>query len=390
MNINDYSINFFSPEGYKIYTFNAIYELEFGRKKNDIGALSILIPNLELYNINDFKRNCTAEIYRDGIIIPVLWYLKKVTITEDSIELVFFDHLTLLTQRYVTWYEVEFFNYPSHMRLPSDELIHEVIRTNYIDVLDNLGFSVDAPEPISDMNTDARVIDFKLVEPLGVGTVIEDSFAWRKVSEVVKNITETAETNGENIWYDFIYTPNGDGFTIGNLSFRIWYNIRGNDRRINKSNNPVVFSPELGNLSNYSLELDYENYYNQVYVVAKELPELDDGVNLVRIVPYPQEYEYEGQELIEHVEILNDEEINEEIMEAKAKTLLAQGKPISRLTGDIIQTDDYQFFRDYNFGDKVSAYWQNLFFETEITTYNVTVSDTEEIRIPFENIIGIN
>lgn len=385
MNINNYIIHFYSENDVKLYTFNPIIEIEFGRKKNDVGALSVVLPNLDIYDLNDFNFNCKAEIYRDGKIIPVLWYLRKVIINDEIIELMFFDHITLLNQRYVKWYEVDGYQYPSHMRYEIDKLIYEIVRINYIDVEDDLGYvPIGIPTTVDNMTTDNIKINFNLLPVNDVGNVTESSFAWRKVLDVLKDLTNTAESNGENIWFDFIYEPNLNGINIGTLNFQIWYDIRNNDRRIDYSKDPVVFSPNLGNLTNYILEVDYEQYYNQVFVLAKELPEVDDGINLVRVVAYPEDYEFSGDDLIEYIETLNDEEINTDSMLSKAKTLLAEGNIKKKLTGDIVQLDDYQFFVHYEFGDKVSAYWNNYYFQTEISSYNVTVDEQETIRIPFE------
>ena len=385
MNIKNYSLNFFNSEGRKVYTFDAILEIEFGRTKNAVGAASILIPNLNIYNINEFQRNCTLEIYRDGKIIPVLWYFKKATITQETIELVFFDHLTLLDQRYVTWYEVDGYNYPSHLRMEADEMITEIIRTNLgTGVNDDLGYSpISIPTTLAAMGVTARTMPFTLVNSLSEATIIENSAAWVKVLQVVQNIAKTAESNGENIWFDFTYIPNIDGYTLGRLSFHVWFGLRGSDLRIGQVPNPSVFSPELGNLVDYQMEIDYENFYNQVYVLAKELPEVDDGIQLVRIVAYPETYENIGINLYEFVEQIDDVETNDDAMLARAKALYQSGKEIRRLTGNIIQVPSSQFFKHYNFGDKVSAYWQNIFFETEIASYNITIGETEEIRIPF-------
>lgn len=386
MNINNYTIIFYNQFGNRLYTFNAILELEFGRTKNDVGAASILLPNIDLYEITDFQLNCMLEIYRNGILIPVLWFLKKARITEEGIELVFFDHLTLLKQRYVTWYEVDGYDYPSHMRLPSDKIITEIIRTNMnTGVEDDLGYApISIPTTLAAMEINKRQMPFTIIAPDETGPIVEDSFAWKTVLEAVQGIAKTAEGLGTKTWFDFIYTPNSDGKTIGKLSFKVWNNTRGIDLRIGKTANPIVFSPDLGTLINYELVIDYENYYNQVYITAKELPEVDDGINLVRVVAYPEEYNKEGFGLYEKVEAVSDDEINTDVMLAKARALYQSGAPIYKLTGDIVQIDTVQFFIDYNYGDLVSAYWKNVSFETDILSYNVTVDEDEQIRIPFD------
>lgn len=383
MNINDYTINFFNKHGNKIYTFTTIYELEFGRKKNDVGAVSILLPLLDFINAADFEYNSTIEIYRNNKLIPVLWYFIKLHIDESArtIELVFFDHLHLLTRRTVAWYEVDGYNYPGHLRLPADEAIHTIIRTNLgEDVDDNLGYApIGVPQTLDNMGVDARTMAFTLLDKVFTGDIIEENTAWKPVLSVIQSI---AKSVSDNIWFDFIYVPSQTGQRIGTLTFNIWVGIRGNDRTIGATNNPVVFSPDLGNLVDVEYDLDYENYYNQVYVIAKELPEVDDGIQLVRLVAYPEEYENTGINLVEFVESLNEDEINTDIMLARAKTIYEDGKPVRKLTGNIIQLDSYQFLVHYDYGDMISAYYNNINFVAEISTYNITVNESEEIKIP--------
>ncbi|MCB1712375.1 MAG: hypothetical protein KDH96_07845, partial [Candidatus Riesia sp.] len=56
--------------------------------------------------------------------------------------------------------------------------------------------------------------------------------------------------------------------------------------------------------------------------------------------------------------------------------------PVRKLTGNIIQLDSYQFLVHYDYGDMISAYYNNINFVAEISTYNITVNESEEIKIP--------
>ena len=410
MSLPFYDLRYFTAEGVFLQSLNVFEELEYGRRKNDIGAASLLMP-LNEYDISIFQPGYFLEIWRYdefsnsyNLVDKTIWVLAQITFETkengtETIELTFFDSIYLLTYRvnpYFALDEVMFplVEYPSIFTdQPLDDIAKYYIFHN---------FTTGAANPL--LNTQAPVIvvvplPLSVTPGLRVTPLLIDAYLsdapratyagnWNKVLDALQDIAKLSESLGTSLWFDIEYLPS-DSFFTGSFIFKTWTVLRGSDVTTD-----IELSVENGGFSGAKLEIDYTDSANIVYAIGVEDPDNGDGIDQIFNVSAYDNLVLPPFGFKEYVlDLSGDNTVSNKLnlLEVKARTELQSRQGSFKLTGNIVQQGNLAFFKDYLYADRIAVKYKGYTFVSEIEKYTVTVDETgEKIRIPIETSKIIN
>lgn len=399
-----YDLRMYDSTGHRIGNLNAAVEYEFGRQKNDVGACSILLPG-EFYDDNIFRKDNILEIWRYDerkdtltLVGKTIWLLRRIERRLENktklIELLFYDTIDILRRRVIPWYGIEpekafIDDYPSTFLQPLDDMLKMIFFHNFgagaLDPTLNTQAPVNlgGPSIPPSVNTFVRPENIQLEGYTSSAPVARVDFAWKTVLDAMKDVVSIAETYNVSLWFDIEYTP-GTETNIGGLIFKTWTGLRGQNLT-----NIIKFGEGFGNLDNISFIEDYTEEATIMYAIGEEDPQIDDGIAEILTVSvfnsaansdgffYPIEAVVTAEGDVAGKDL--------ELLESQARVALAARSPVLTITGDVIQ-QGFLFTQDYNYGDLVTAVWEDFQFPAELTKFNISVSkDEEKITIPIES-----
>lgn len=184
---------------------------------------------------------------------------------------------------------------------------------------------------------------------------ISRSFAWQTLTKVAEEITQTLyNTNGTRLYYDIEQETSGP-------EFKVFVGQRGTDRRKGTIPNPMIFSPEKGNITNVEVEESWENEATFIYVGGKgnEATRLVVGVENATA---QAETPYSSAELF-----LNATNLSTTAdLQNAGRAALTANRYTRRFTADIVQTTGAVFGLDWEWGDYVTAYYDGVTYDARI------------------------
>lgn len=401
MGVQDYTFRLSTAEGVFVSNLDNFLTATISRTKNDIGEVVIVLP--DTYGDNPWGCDFILDIYKrlpnggQTLVGGTCWFLRVWQFDlQDSGEcfwtLTFVDTMDLLRRRHVLWFGQDNGPYPSNLQLESDNLAKAIFWFNLGDGADGNALfpdgSIPAPvpaiPPIVDAAYDAyypgggpgidisqRISGIQMDVIQNAGPVIQARFEFENVLEVLQNIANQSEANGQQLWFDITCSVNPTD-DVRVLVFRTWIGQRGQDTG-------QIFSPELRNLSNATLTYDFNPETTLVIAGGagnNELRALGFGVNPVHKPFYP----IEGF-------INSDDDIDQNTLSGLAQQQVGAGIIQGQVSGTIVDTEGTQFFVDYNFGDVGTLEFRGLSSRAEIPEFNITLDASgETIQAPIVTI----
>lgn len=410
MSLPFYDLRYFTSDGVFLQSLNIFEELEYGRRKNDIGAASLLMP-LNQYDINIFQPGFFLEIWRFdefsnsyNLVDKTIWVLAAIIFeTKDdgteTIELTFYDSIYLLTYRVNPYFALDeaiypLVEYPSIFTdQPLDDVAKYYVFHNFTTAASNPLLNTQAPVTVV-IPLPLSVTPGLRVTPLLIDPYLNDApsatyaGSWNNVLEALQDIAKLSESLGTSLWFDIEYLP-ADSFFTGSFIFKTWTVLRGSDVTQN-----IELSVENGGFSSAKLEIDYTDAANIVYAIGIEDPVVADGIDNIFNVSAFDNLVLPPFGLKEYVlDLSGDSNVSNKLnlLEVKARTELQSRQGVFKLTGDVVQQGNLAFFKEYLYADRIAVKYKGYTFESEIEKYTVTVNaDGEKIRIPIESSKIIN
>jgi len=431
-----YEFRYFTCAGQYLFNFDAIESIDFGRAKNEIGMAELIIP--AIYDINFFDKDYVLEIWRYNqaknrteLVGNTCWFLRKIElymekIGYEKIKLTFYDTISLLQRRTVAWFEIkrgtgvdEFIgDYPSGFIEYPDIVVDRIFYHNFT--------AAGIVDPITDPSPGAPFTANNLHEMVGAprpgfpismsnptftprDTTLSNTetytFAQQNCLEAMRSIVDSFETlYNREMWFDIVYTPSTNSTIVGNLQFNVWLDYPGQDHTFPTGNPPILFGPEFQNITDASLELDFENEATQVIAINGSVDNtvvgatnLLDGTTVPSAAGYAERVNADRCRFypIEAIVSNNTNEENTNFQTAapkigsiltKARSELNRLRPKHTLSGDLINSDGAWLFINYQYGDLVSVNWKRLLFNASIKKIMITYdSKGETVTVPFES-----
>lgn len=404
--ITYYELRVFTPQGLPIASsIPDVLSLSISRTENAPGAFEVTVP--ADYEDAVFGEDHIVEIWRsiDGrswqLIDETCWFVREIeyNLDDDGKETLTVrghDTTGLLARHVVAWPAFGSANtganVPSYKTAPADTAIYEIWRENFGD--DTEGTLVDAfttPSPsvtnsivVGDQNftpaASQRAMPLNsfsgvTVAPDGEqGPVVEADVAWVSGLEAMKRIADAAAADGVKVSFDLLYYA-GDASAVGSFEFRVWLDDRGADL-----SDGVVLSPYWGTMKNARLHKNYSEMANWVHVGGAGQGDLRlmggvaDGTSILRSPFYPIETFVDAGEAF-----------TDDAMIQAAKAELSNRRAKVTVGGDISQSDEFRFGREYKYGDTIAAFYRNTTVKATITQYSIEFSDgVENVSIPLE------
>ena len=173
-------------------------------------------------------------------------------------------------------------------------------------------------------------------------------------------------------------------FSSTGFVFRLY---QGLDRTLNQNENaPVVFSPEFDNLGSTEYLYDISTYYNSIQESGE-----GEGVDRKQVTVTESENIrglYLREKFIQAETISSsteegqmEEETYFRILRQRAEENLRKAKETKEFSGEVLNTEMYQFGKDYNLGDKVTIRNQYGIQGTAVVTEITEVEDSEGYRL---------
>ena len=416
--LQSFELRLLSPQGEYLFSLRDVSSIEYGRKKNDEG-IAIVELDGSSYDFDIFQRDCILEIYKvneytgkSELQGNTCWFLRKVELdvedkTSEKITLTFYDTITLLTRRIVAWAGVADPNYPSIILDFLDNIISLIAWYNFGEAVVSPTYansSITGYTPSGSFAATPAIESWQFDEyGASSGDIINRKFPitipmpptqstltgthrfeFETVLKAMQDIAESAQLQGESIWFDIEYFPatviNGSQFI-----FRTWVKARGTDRTTR--GNRIVIGPEFGNMTDVKITKDWTTEATLIYVGGNGDNELKDMASVSKNQPDAPFYPIESYI---SVNVGDGAGVHEtEALKNEGKIELAKRSVFQIMEGEIISQPPTEFGKDFYYGDILVAKYKGYEKNVEVAEYKISVDSSGfKITIPFSTVEG--
>ena len=344
--MTDKYIKYMDSTGNEIATFIEWVSLDYGRAKNDVGVLDLLIParlvpGLPIIDgrMEVYRQVGAGGYYLDG---DTQWLIRKFDFSGDEndplLTIQAYDLIHMLSRR-----EIEY-----------EAAITYTDKTNQLD---------DMMKEIVDENAGAAALvaardmsPYLQIQPdFTLAPSATKAFSWRKMLLLLQELAQISLENGT--WLSFDVVKISDAVA----EFQTFVNQRGTDLT-----DSVVVSQSNGSLTNAKLIFDYSNEITEVTAAGR-------GEGIDRVTYSAVDAVRVARSPINRIEsYMNAAQTSISLsLQGDAEEALKQGRPKIILEGQLIDTKNLQFGVHYNYGDIVTAEHFGYSIPCHIDAYNI-------------------
>ncbi len=343
--------------GNRIADASNFLALEYSRVVNSVSTAKLTLPGN--FNTNMIiNPDGRLEIWRkldsgrEYLDTDTIWLIKKVTqkIEASGLQTIVVEADTPLCVLREPGRAVIYSAGSSgatYAAAPADDQVKEVAR-------DNIGTDASGNRNISAyISIDAN---------LGLGASVAKSFAFRDCLKVMQEFADASTTSGTYVAFDIVAT------TPTTLVFRTFTQQRGVDHRFPGGINPVLISPELGNLGEVTFSQDYRDEATYVLAGGK-------GEGSSRLLAAVQDNTRIGLSPFGYREYFKDATQYETTtgLAAEANATLRSMRVKTIFQGRLIDMPDSRYGVDWGWGDYVTAQAFGQLIDCRIDAVSVSV-----------------
>lgn len=348
--------------GVRIALLDQFMELEYTRVVNDIGTLrgtwsqQIFDPAWlhEDYRVEVWRAALAGGPKRLDTVGLLRYWNPKTTGMVGTVEIVAPDYNEILARRIVAYADG---SAQADKTDEADDFMKEIVR-------DNMG--ADCVDTARDLTT----WGLSVVADEALGPSVEKKFSRRVVLDAIRELAETATTNGTPVYFEL--AP----LTSTTCEFRTWINQPGVDRTAD-----VLVGLEYGNLKDPSYEYDAMDELTYIYAGGQ-------GEGAGRNIQAASDTARIGASAINRREGWADASVadTDAGVQTEADAALEAGKPRRFLGGTLVETPGCLYGRDWYFGDRVTAVYggQQYACLVKAVTVRITSTDGEQITADLE------
>ena len=222
--------------------------LKYDRALNNVGSLELGLDG-EYPNFSLAKLDGRIVVWRNGKLdMETSWLIRRMikSLDEDGtlgVSIGAFSANEILNRRIVAYDSGT--SYANKTGIRADNMMKQVVRENF-------GGSAT--------NTSRNISTYFEVEAdTGLGPVLTKAFAWNNTMDVIQDISLTTISAGSAVYFDVV-SP-----VYSTFEFRTYRAQRGIDHTFPNGQNPVILSPERGNLTSVLRSFDYSDEVTYVY-----------------------------------------------------------------------------------------------------------------------------
>lgn len=353
-------------------TYSVYLDDAFGNRLADASNFISLTYSRVVNNVSTLKLELPGDFNTDFIINPdgrvevwrkldsgveyldtnTIWLIKSVTLSIDAkgLQKIIIEAdtpLCILREpgRFVFQFAGE--AQSSYAAAPADDQIKQLAR-------ENIGTSATGSRNISAyISIDGNQ---------GLGASVAKSFAWRECLKVMQEFADASTTAGTYIAFDIVAS------TPTTLTFSTFANQRGVDHRFPNGLNPILISPDMGNLGETTLTIDYRD--EATFVLAG-----GSGEGSERLLGSAQNTTQQGLSPFGLRELFVDATQYDSTtgLGAEADAKLRASRVRTIFQGRLIDTPDTQYGVHWSWGDYVTAQAFGQLIDCRIDAVSVTV-----------------
>lgn len=355
--MTSYSCYLCDSFGNRIADASNFLALEYSRVTNAVSTLKLTLPgdfNTDYIISPDGRIEVWRKLDsgREYLDTDTIWLIKKDTqkIESSGLTSIVVEADTPLC---VLREPGRFINYAagtsqaSYASLPADDQIKQVAR-------ENIGSSAVSTRDLSSLIS---------IDPnLGLGASVAKSFAYRDCLKVMQEFANASTTAGTYVAFDMVCS------SAQSIIFRTFTGQRGVDHRFPGGINPVLISPELGNLGEVTYSQDYRDEVTYVLAGGK-------GEGTLRLIASVQDTIRQGLSPFGMREYFQDATQYDTStgLAAEANAVLRSGRVKTIFQGRLIDMPDSQYGVDWAWGDYVTAQAFGQLIDCRIEAVSVSV-----------------
>ena len=345
-----------------------VKDFRYAKAANKVGAFSLILPR-ERVQDEWIKLDGTVEIWR-GVPgqqrrLEFVGLMRKFIYHDDregntNLKIIGPEVSDLLNRRIVAYAAG---SSQAAKTDNADDLIKAIVR-------ENLGASAPAGR-----NMGAN--RFYVTGDHGLAPSVSKKFAWRNMLDVIREICEISRQKGTELY--FTVDPYLTNDNLLKYSFLTHVDQIGADRTIG-TRLAALFGRDLGNLASPWLEYDYMNEITFVYAAGqgegddREVEEVEDTTRSGASIWNRREIMTDGRHLSDSTGLTD-----------RGQGALEKGRPLIRFSGLLLDTPQTRYGIDWNYGDKVTAWYKGDQFDGMVKALQITVDqygkETLEARL---------
>jgi hypothetical protein len=199
---------------------------------------------------------------------------------------------------------------------------------------------------------------------------ISKKFAWEKLKPNLDEICNDVRQRGHWLGYDMVRTARGT------VEFRTYYGQRGNDYT---GSNRKIVSTEFNNLINPMLSFNAENERNYAYVTGTGV-ENDRTIVEVSDANRINTSRWNRRETQVYAAYLGADTTTD-YLTSQGNAELYERRPKTSLTGNIVESNNFRYGVNFDYGDKLIAQYIGYTFDVHVDKVNIRVQpDLEEFE----------
>lgn len=355
--VTSYSVYLNDAFGTRLADASNFLTLEYSRVVNAVSTLKLTLPG-DFDTSMIINPDGRIEVWRkldsgrEYLDTNVVWLIKKISqkIDASGLQSIVVEADTPLS---VLREPGRFINYVTgsvqaiYAAAAADDQIKQIAR-------ENIGTSASGSRNIS---------AYIGVDPnLSLGASVAKSFAWRDCLKVMQEFADASTTAGTYIAFDIVSD------TPTTLVFRTYAQQRGTDHRFPGGLNPVLISPEMGNLGEVVFSRDYRDEITYVEAGGK-------GEGQQRLLASAQDTTRQGLSPFGLREYFKDatQYSTTTGLAAEANAVLRSGRVRTLFQGRLIDTPDSRYGVDWEWGDYVTAQAFGRLIDCRIDAVSVSV-----------------
>jgi hypothetical protein len=358
--VTTYEVRVTDPFGNTIRILDEFHSLQYARKVNNVGELSLDIKDDDGENV--FLPENRIEVWRHKgdvayLDMNAIWFIHTVTHyqSEDgstTLNVEAHDQIGILPRRIIPYNEG---NDTTQKQAPGDDVIKEIMREN---------FGSAASDTDRDLGT-----YLSIQGDVSAGPQVTIFCAKDNVYDIIKEIADTSYESGTFMAFDLIYNPN-----TGTFIFETFTGQRGADRSNYLDKNSIIIGMEYGSLSSATFVDSREDERNYIYAGAKDLvgivpPQTAVNTASIGISPFHRKELFLNASQADDATELQDE----------ANRSLEENKYRTRFEGELSQEFALKKYGElFDYGDKVTVSFMSKTYTSFVDAISVTLDNNGE------------
>lgn len=368
-----FRINYYSPSGEFVRTFNSFIRLEYLRRENNYGSMYVDFPpdiNPSLFEIDgkfEILRSWNGYLFDNES--QTFWLIRLVRQKYDEngkryVHVLAYDLNHIIERRIVAYHAASTY---SKKNMAADTMMKEIMRENFGSLATDGARDLSQYLSIQENTTNTQA------------PVINKAFSYQKILPLFQDICEESYNLGHYLAFDLVTE------TRTKYRFEVFNNCRGVDRS-SMSNVPLTFSIENGRLSYASFSRDFSEIRNSIYAGGNG--EEEDRVvktsfdkKSIHLSPFNRCEDF-----------ISKTDKDPDIVQASANSRLIEAKDKRVLNGHIQQTQSCLYGVHYGFGDIVNVLYDGYSIDVHLDTVKIYVDESqhEDIQINSRNLDDSN